>query len=99
MIIIKTLNEYFLRQNLNFFKTLKTYGKIDILVSNAAANPHVGNFLDITEEMWDKIFDINVKSAFLLTKEFLPHMNDGGSIIYISSVAAYVPVQVRSPRY
>ncbi|XP_049519031.1 dehydrogenase/reductase SDR family member 4-like [Dermacentor silvarum] len=43
------------------------------------------------EAAWDKIFDINVKSAFLLTKEVVPHLEKrgGGSIVYVSSIAAY----------
>lgn len=66
-------------------------GGIDILVSNAGTNPVMGPVLDTSEDAWDKIFDINVKSAFLLTKEVLPHLEKrgGGSIVYVSSIAAY----------
>jgi len=53
------------RDNLLNFAT-QTYGGLDILVSNAAVNPFFGNILDCSEEAWDKIFDINVKTAFLL---------------------------------
>ena len=47
---------------------VQKYGGLDILVSNAAVNPFFGRALDCPEEMWDKIFDINVKTAFLLFK-------------------------------
>uniref|UniRef100_T1JIM0 Dehydrogenase/reductase SDR family member 4 n=1 Tax=Strigamia maritima TaxID=126957 RepID=T1JIM0_STRMM len=68
-------------------KALELGGKIDIFISNAAANPTAGHVLDTEEGAWDKIFDINVKSAFLLSKEVLPHLSKGGCIVYISSIA------------
>ena len=43
-------------------------GRIDAFVSNAAVNPAYGPILDTTEDQWDKLFDINVKAAFLLCK-------------------------------
>jgi NAD(P)-dependent dehydrogenase (short-subunit alcohol dehydrogenase family) len=42
--------------------TVKHYGKIDILVCNAAVNPYYGPLLDITDEAFDKIMGSNVKS-------------------------------------
>jgi len=80
------------RTNLIDF-ALKNYGGIDILVSNAGVNPSMGSFLDTTEKEFDKIFEINVKCAFMLTKEIVPHMEKRGkgSIIYISSIGAYQP--------
>lgn len=72
------------------------YGGIDILVSNAAVNPVMCQVLDTPEQAWDKIFDINVKSAFMLTKEIVPHMErrGGGAIVYVASIAAYQPTEV-----
>lgn len=71
-------------------------GGIDILVSNAGINPIMGPVLDTAENSWDKIFEINVKSAFLLTKEVVPHLEKrgGGSIVYVSSIAAYQTIPV-----
>lgn len=75
--------------------TLDSFGAINIFVSNAAVNPHFGSFLDTEESAWDKIFDINVKSAFMLTQKIVPHMlknnsdGDRGSIVYVSSIAGY----------
>jgi len=76
--------------------TIETFGGIDILVSNAAANPHMGSVLECGEEAWDKIFDVNVKSALMLTQLCVPHMIDrnGGSIVYVTSIAGYVPINL-----
>lgn len=70
------------------------FGGIDILVSNAAVNPEVGPVLECSEEVWDKIFEVNVKASYLLSKEVLPCLKKrgGGSIIYISSIAGFDPV-------
>ncbi|KAM0732086.1 Dehydrogenase/reductase SDR family member 4 [Formica fusca] len=80
------------RKNL-FEKTKANFGGLDILISNAAVNPAVGSVLDSTEEVWDKIFDINVKSTFLLMKESLTLLkcSKSPSIIIVSSIAAYAP--------
>lgn len=71
-------------------------GGLDILVSNAAVNPEIGYVFDASESGWDKIFDVNVKSAFLLAKEALPQLRKSkhGRIVFISSIAGYVPLDV-----
>ncbi|XP_057656382.1 dehydrogenase/reductase SDR family member 4 [Diorhabda carinulata] len=68
-------------------------GGLDILVSNAAVSTTVGGVLDCTEDHWDKIFDVNVKSSFLLAKEALPLLrkSKAGRIIFISSIAGFHP--------
>lgn len=65
-------------------------------MSNAGINPTVGQVLDSDEEIWDKIFDINVKCTYLLMKESLPLLkcSKSPSIIIISSVAGYQPFNV-----
>lgn len=70
------------------------FGGIDILVSNAAVNPGVGPVLESPEEAWDKIFEVNVKAAYLLSKEVLPYLRKrhGGSIVYVSSIAGFDPI-------
>ncbi|XP_071785454.1 dehydrogenase/reductase SDR family member 4-like [Asterias amurensis] len=80
-------------------QTVAEYGGIDILVSNAAVNPVFGPMLQTTEEQWDKIFDINVKAAFLLIKECVPHMKDrkGSSITIVSSVGGFQPFSLLGP--
>lgn len=83
------------RQRLLDF-AVSQYGGIDILVSNAAVNPVMCQILDTPEDAWDKIFDVNVKSAFLLTKQIVPLMEarGGGSILYVSSIAAFKPMEI-----
>ncbi|XP_044521164.1 dehydrogenase/reductase SDR family member 4-like isoform X1 [Gracilinanus agilis] len=78
---------------------LEHYGGIDILVSNAAVNPFFGKLMDTTEEVWDKILDINVKSAALLVNVVVPEMvkRGGGSVVFVSSIAAYSPFQYLGP--
>ncbi|XP_065190176.1 dehydrogenase/reductase SDR family member 4-like [Sycon ciliatum] len=80
--------------------TLSTWGQIDILVSNAAVNPVFGPTLEACDgAAWDKIFDINVKCAFLLAKEAYPHMRQQstGRIIFVSSIAAFTPLPGLGP--
>ncbi|KAJ8008457.1 hypothetical protein DPEC_G00105020 [Dallia pectoralis] len=79
--------------------TVEQCGGVDILVSNAAVNPFFGNIMDSTEAVWDKILDVNVKSAFLMTKLVVPHMEKrrGGSVVFVSSVAGYQPMPALGP--
>ena len=51
-----------------------TYGRVDVLVSNAAVNPAAGLILDMPDSAIDKILDINIKAAILLTREVRPLM-------------------------
>lgn len=76
-----------------FDETVKRFGGIDVLVSNAAVNPAVSSVLESSEEAWDKIFDVNVKAAYLLAKEVKPHIisRGGGSIVFISSIGGFQP--------
>uniref|UniRef100_A0A8C5MWT6 Dehydrogenase/reductase SDR family member 4 n=1 Tax=Leptobrachium leishanense TaxID=445787 RepID=A0A8C5MWT6_9ANUR len=78
---------------------VQRFGGIDILVSNAAVNPFAGNIIDSTEEVWDKILDINVKATFLLVKLVVPKMRErgGGNIVIVSSVAGYTPFPTLGP--
>lgn len=80
-------------------QTVSQFGGIDILVSNAAANPTFGPILDTSEGAWDKIFETNVKAAFFLCKEVVPHMEKrgGGSVIFVSSFAGYTPMEFLGP--
>jgi len=68
--------------------TVEKWGRIDVLFSNAG-NPGVIAPLDqFPEDVFDDVFAVHVKGAFLMCKYGLPRMNDGGSIIITSSVAA-----------
>ena len=67
---------------------VERFGKVDILVNNAAILRTQG-LLETTEEIWDEVMDINVKGTFLGVKSVIPEMRKagGGSIINISSGA------------
>jgi NAD(P)-dependent dehydrogenase (short-subunit alcohol dehydrogenase family) len=69
------------------YKTVEARGRVDIIVANAG----LGEFVPleaVTEEHFDKIFNINVKGALFTVQKALPLLNDGGSIILIGSVAS-----------
>ena len=73
-------------------KTIEHYGRIDILVNNAAINPFYGPLEGASEEIFDKIMDVNVKAPWMLSNLVQPHMKaNGGSIINISSVEGIHP--------
>ncbi len=73
-------------------QTITAYGRLDILVNNAAINPYYGPLEAAGEEVFDKIMDVNVKAPWLLSNLAQPHMKqEGGSIINISSVEGVHP--------
>ncbi|KAJ0984397.1 hypothetical protein J5N97_002753 [Dioscorea zingiberensis] len=72
-------------------KTVQKYGHIDIVVSNAAANPTIDNILDTQEQTLDKLWEINVKASILLLQAAAPHLKKGSSVILISSIGGYHP--------
>lgn len=74
-------------------KSLEEFGRIDILVNNAAANPVFGSVFNINEKAWEVTIGLNLKSCFFLSKAVGKIMRDkgGGSIINISSVGGVRP--------
>lgn len=70
---------------------VKNFGHIDIVVSNAAANPSVEGILETKESVLDKLWDINVKASILLLQDAAPHLTNGSSVIIISSITGYNP--------
>ena len=72
---------------------ISKFGKIDILVNNAGALGTLWSLEDVTEEDWDRIIDLNLKSVFLCCKAVVPHMKEKkyGRIINISSMGAVNP--------
>jgi 3-oxoacyl-[acyl-carrier protein] reductase len=76
-------------------KTIETFGKIDILINNAGSilGSNKGKIEDVSEEDWDKILPLNLKSQFLFSKAVVPYMkkNNYGKIVNISSMGAVNP--------
>jgi NAD(P)-dependent dehydrogenase (short-subunit alcohol dehydrogenase family) len=70
-------------------QTMKAYGRIDILVGNAAVNPHYGPMTDIEESAFDKIMNSNIKANLWLARMVLPQMAErkDGVILVLSSIA------------
>ena len=68
--------------------TLNKFKTVDAIINNAGIVIH-GEVHETSEEDWDKIFDVDVKGTFLISKAFLPTMieQDHGSIVNISSVS------------
>ncbi len=74
--------------NIRLIKTATdAYGKIDILYLNAGIAP-VAPITDITAAHYTEVFDVNVKAPILTVKEALPQMNDGGSILFTTSIVS-----------
>lgn len=70
-------------------KAIKHYGRIDVLVNNAAVHWESKNLEDITTKQLEKTFETNVYSFFWITKAALKNMNKGSAIINTTSVTAY----------
>ena len=70
-------------------ETLKNYGKIDILVNNAGVQYQQDELTSISDEQFDHTMKVNVYGMFYLTREVLPYLQSGASIINLSSVTAF----------
>jgi NAD(P)-dependent dehydrogenase (short-subunit alcohol dehydrogenase family) len=74
-------------------RVLEEFGRIDILVNNAAANPTMASAIEVDERAWDSIMNLNLKGLFFLSQAVARVMREkgGGKIINISSVAGTSP--------
>lgn len=70
-------------------ETLKRFGKIDILVNNAGVQYQQDELTSISDEQFDWTMKVNVYGMFYLTKEVLPHLKSGASIINLTSVTTF----------
>jgi NAD(P)-dependent dehydrogenase (short-subunit alcohol dehydrogenase family) len=72
---------------------IDTYGGIDILVNNAATNPHFGPLLDAEDSLWQKTIEVNLMGNVWLTQMVVPVMRarGGGKIINMASINALRP--------
>jgi NAD(P)-dependent dehydrogenase (short-subunit alcohol dehydrogenase family) len=81
---------------------IATFGHIDILYNNAGIMPSDdGSVTETSTDTWDRVMDINLKSAFLCSKYTLPHMvkQGSGSIINVASFVAFVGCSVPQDAY
>lgn len=74
-------------------------GKVDVLVNNAGMSPLYKSLSDISEDLWDKVIDVNVKGPFRMSALVGERMaaGEGGSIINVSSIAATIPTEIEVP--
>ena len=67
-------------------KVVAEFGRLDVLVNNAAFQEHANSLLDITEERLDETFRTNIYGYFHMARAALPHLKEGSSIINTGSV-------------
>jgi len=72
---------------------LEEFGKIDVLVNNAATNPTMAQAIDVDERAWDAVMNLNLKGLFFLSQAVARVMREkgGGKIINVSSAAGTTP--------
>jgi NAD(P)-dependent dehydrogenase (short-subunit alcohol dehydrogenase family) len=72
-------------------RTVEAFGRIDVLVNNAAHQGYFEAIEDIPDEEWEKTMAVNISAMFYLTKAAVPHMKPGSSIINTASKQADEP--------
>lgn len=78
-------------------KAVEEFGKIDVLVNNAAYQMSHDSLEEVSDDEWEHTFATNVSAMFYLTKAALPHMGPGSSIIGSSSVNSDMPSPQLAP--
>ena len=75
------------------------FGRVDVLVNNAGMSPLYGALSEVSEDLYDKVFAVNLRGAFRLASLIGTRMaaGDGGSIINVSSIAAVQPTPHELP--
>jgi NAD(P)-dependent dehydrogenase (short-subunit alcohol dehydrogenase family) len=70
---------------------LENFGRIDVLVNNAAFQRTYGDIADISTEEWDRTFRTNIYAPFFLARAAIPHMKRGSAIINTTSIQSRQP--------
>ena len=78
-------------------KAVEAFGKVDVLVNNAAFQMSHEALDEVSDEEWDYTLAVNLTAMFILTKDAIPHMPPGGSIINSSSVNSDMPSPQLAP--
>jgi NAD(P)-dependent dehydrogenase (short-subunit alcohol dehydrogenase family) len=78
-------------------KAVEEFGKVDVLVNNAAFQMSHDSIEEVSDEEWDHTLAVNLTAMFVLTKDAIPHMPSGGSIINSSSVNSDMPSPQLAP--
>lgn len=72
-----------------FQEAVKRWGKVDVIVSNAGNTGVIRPITEYPEDIFEAVLSVHVKGAFHACKYGIPHMKEGGSIVIVSSVAAF----------
>lgn len=72
-------------------KTIEAFGRIDIVVNNAAHQMTFSSLDKISDEEWQRTFDTNISAMFYIVKAAVPHMPPGGAIINTASINSDTP--------
>jgi NAD(P)-dependent dehydrogenase (short-subunit alcohol dehydrogenase family) len=72
----------------------ETHGRLDILINNAATNPHYGPATELSGRAFDKTVEVNLKGPYFMSSAAVPMMirSGGGSIVNVASIAALTPL-------
>ncbi len=79
--------------------TIAHYGRLDVVVCNAAVNPVFAELQDISEDTWAKVMETNLTSVWRMSKAAFPHMaaTGGGAMVLLSSTASLVGTITEGP--